>query len=145
MELIHFICPTTINNNHFSDSHLTEWRINVATLNASCPVQASQIRSVRSIEPSNLLTHFSLLPFMCCVGFSEKCYETIHLRYYDIGESWGRIHLRNVEQCTCVAGEIKCERVHYTSKTRFLADRALTMPCFCSAVCFCWNDESETE
>nr|XP_020480063.1 hepatocyte growth factor activator isoform X1 [Monopterus albus]XP_020480064.1 hepatocyte growth factor activator isoform X1 [Monopterus albus]XP_020480065.1 hepatocyte growth factor activator isoform X1 [Monopterus albus] len=44
----------------------------------------------------------------------KKCYETIHLHYYDIGESWGRIHLRNVEQCTCVAGEIKCERVHYT-------------------------------
>ncbi|XP_028285047.1 hepatocyte growth factor activator isoform X2 [Parambassis ranga] len=44
----------------------------------------------------------------------KKCYETIHLRYYDIGESWGRIHLRNVEQCTCVAGEIKCERVRYT-------------------------------
>ncbi|KAF0029216.1 hypothetical protein F2P81_018321 [Scophthalmus maximus] len=44
----------------------------------------------------------------------EKCYETIHLRYYDIGESWGRIHLRNVEQCTCVAGEIECERVRYT-------------------------------
>ncbi|XP_040887214.1 hepatocyte growth factor activator [Toxotes jaculatrix] len=45
----------------------------------------------------------------------KKCYETIHLRYYDIGESWGRIHLRNVEQCTCVAGKIKCERVHYTT------------------------------
>ncbi|XP_047428178.1 hepatocyte growth factor activator isoform X2 [Mugil cephalus] len=44
----------------------------------------------------------------------KKCHETIHLRYYDIGETWGRIHLRNVEQCTCVAGEIKCERVHYT-------------------------------
>ncbi|XP_070710876.1 hepatocyte growth factor activator [Pempheris klunzingeri] len=44
----------------------------------------------------------------------KKCYETAHLRYYDTGESWGRIHLRNVEQCTCVAGEIKCERVRYT-------------------------------
>ncbi|XP_059211012.1 hepatocyte growth factor activator isoform X2 [Centropristis striata] len=44
----------------------------------------------------------------------KKCYETLHLRYYDIGESWGRIHLRNVEQCSCVAGEIKCERVRYT-------------------------------
>ncbi|XP_008296633.1 hepatocyte growth factor activator [Stegastes partitus] len=44
----------------------------------------------------------------------KKCYETTHLRYYDIGESWGRIHLRNVEQCTCVAGEIKCERDRYT-------------------------------
>ncbi|KAK7909850.1 hypothetical protein WMY93_014534 [Mugilogobius chulae] len=27
----------------------------------------------------------------------------------------GRIHLRNVEQCTCVAGETRCERVHYTA------------------------------
>ncbi|XP_030017472.1 hepatocyte growth factor activator isoform X3 [Sphaeramia orbicularis] len=44
----------------------------------------------------------------------KKCYETVHLRYYDTGESWGRIHLRNVEQCTCVEGEIQCERVHYT-------------------------------
>ncbi|KAM6908936.1 hepatocyte growth factor activator [Xenentodon cancila] len=44
----------------------------------------------------------------------KKCFETKHLHFYDIGESWGRIHLRNVEQCTCVAGEIECERVHYT-------------------------------
>ncbi|XP_072315548.1 hepatocyte growth factor activator [Eucyclogobius newberryi] len=45
----------------------------------------------------------------------KNCYETVHLRYYDTGESWGRIHLRNVEQCTCVAGEISCERVYYTA------------------------------
>ncbi|KAM6895193.1 hepatocyte growth factor activator [Lycodopsis pacificus] len=45
----------------------------------------------------------------------KRCYETAHLRYYDTGESWGRIHRRNVEQCTCVAGEIKCERVRYTT------------------------------
>ncbi|XP_040038449.2 hepatocyte growth factor activator serine protease isoform X1 [Gasterosteus aculeatus] len=44
----------------------------------------------------------------------KKCYETAHLRYYDIGESWGRIHLRNVEQCTCVSGEIECERTRYS-------------------------------
>ncbi|KAM9425730.1 LOW QUALITY PROTEIN: hepatocyte growth factor activator [Pholidichthys leucotaenia] len=50
----------------------------------------------------------------------RKCYETLHLHYYDIGESWGRIHLRNVEQCTCVAGEIKCERVRYTTCSRNL-------------------------
>ncbi|CAK6952831.1 hepatocyte growth factor activator [Scomber scombrus] len=62
----------------------------------------------------------------CPEGFSgrlceqKKCYETIHLRYYDIGESWGRIHLRNVEQCTCVAGEIKCERVRYTISRRII-------------------------
>lgn len=51
---------------------------------------------------------------------SEKCYEATHLRRYDTGESWGRIHLRNVEQCTCEAGEISCQRVHYTSKMCFL-------------------------
>ncbi|XP_067117644.1 hepatocyte growth factor activator isoform X2 [Osmerus mordax] len=44
----------------------------------------------------------------------RKCYETVHLRYYDIGESWGRIHLRNVEQCRCVAGQISCKNTHYT-------------------------------
>ncbi|XP_068612163.1 hepatocyte growth factor activator [Brachionichthys hirsutus] len=44
----------------------------------------------------------------------KRCYETRHLRYYDSGESWGRIHLRNVEQCTCAAGEMACERVRYT-------------------------------
>uniref|UniRef100_A0AAY5KXM7 trypsin n=1 Tax=Esox lucius TaxID=8010 RepID=A0AAY5KXM7_ESOLU len=42
-----------------------------------------------------------------------KCFETIHLRYYDNGESWGRIHLRNVERCTCADGDISCERVPY--------------------------------
>lgn len=45
----------------------------------------------------------------------KKCYETLHLRYYDMGESWGRIHLRNVEQCSCEAGEAECERVPYTT------------------------------
>lgn len=67
---------------------------------------------------SSIPSHISTYRLLCFVSFfSEKCYETIHLRYYDIGDSWGRIHLRNVEQCTCVAGEIKCERVRYTSKT----------------------------
>ncbi|KAJ8383161.1 hypothetical protein SKAU_G00039390 [Synaphobranchus kaupii] len=44
----------------------------------------------------------------------QKCYEEVHHRYYDTGESWGRIHNRNVEQCTCVSGVIQCERVRYT-------------------------------
>uniref|UniRef100_A0A3B4BG85 trypsin n=1 Tax=Periophthalmus magnuspinnatus TaxID=409849 RepID=A0A3B4BG85_9GOBI len=47
----------------------------------------------------------------------KKCYETLHLRFYDTGESWGRIHLRNVEQCTCVSGERRCERAHYTCRS----------------------------
>uniref|UniRef100_A0AAV2KSB6 trypsin n=1 Tax=Knipowitschia caucasica TaxID=637954 RepID=A0AAV2KSB6_KNICA len=45
----------------------------------------------------------------------KKCYESEHRRYYDTGESWGRIHMRNVEQCLCVEGESRCERVHYTA------------------------------
>ncbi|XP_013874993.1 hepatocyte growth factor activator [Austrofundulus limnaeus] len=45
----------------------------------------------------------------------KRCYETLHLRYYDVGATWGRIHLRNVEQCTCVAGEAECQRVRYTT------------------------------
>ncbi|XP_020567298.1 hepatocyte growth factor activator isoform X2 [Oryzias latipes] len=58
---------------------------------------------------------------LCAEGFAgrlceqKKCYETTHLRFYDTGESWGRIHLRNVEQCTCVEGEIQCQRVPYTT------------------------------
>ncbi|XP_064201046.1 hepatocyte growth factor activator [Anguilla rostrata] len=44
----------------------------------------------------------------------SKCYEEVHHRYYDVGESWGRIHNRNVEQCTCASGVIDCERVRYT-------------------------------
>lgn len=67
--------------------------------------------SRRSDQLVSLLSHFNLLPL-----YSEKCYETKHLRYYDSGETWGRIHLRNVEQCTCVSGDIQCERVRYTSK-----------------------------
>ncbi|XP_061620538.1 hepatocyte growth factor activator isoform X3 [Phyllopteryx taeniolatus] len=56
----------------------------------------------------------------CPEGFSgrlcehKQCYETVHLRHYDAGESWGRIHLRNVEQCTCVGGKIECQRARYT-------------------------------
>lgn len=76
-----------------------------------------------------LCSHVSTCYFsMLHVCFSEKCYETIHLRYYVAGETWGRIHLRNVEQCTCAAGEIKCERVRYTSKIRRL----------------CWPEQKES-
>uniref|UniRef100_A0A3Q2ZUZ0 trypsin n=1 Tax=Kryptolebias marmoratus TaxID=37003 RepID=A0A3Q2ZUZ0_KRYMA len=44
----------------------------------------------------------------------KKCYETLHLRHYDVGETWGRIHLRSVEQCTCLVWGAECQRVHYT-------------------------------
>ncbi|XP_058481235.1 hepatocyte growth factor activator isoform X3 [Solea solea] len=80
-----------------------------------------------------LIPHIRTFECSCPDGFSgrlcdqKRCYETVHLRYYDIGESWGRIHLRNVEQCTCVAGEIKCERVRYTMCRK--------NPCFNDGVC----------
>ncbi|XP_036439056.1 hepatocyte growth factor activator isoform X3 [Colossoma macropomum] len=43
----------------------------------------------------------------------SKCYEPLHLRHYDIGESWGRIQLRNVELCKCLSEGVSCERVRY--------------------------------
>ncbi|KAG9259897.1 hepatocyte growth factor activator [Astyanax mexicanus] len=43
----------------------------------------------------------------------SKCYESLHLRYYDIEESWGRIHKRNVELCRCLREGVSCERVRY--------------------------------
>lgn len=66
-----------------------------------------------------LMSFISAHVSTCCLP--EKCYETLHLRYYDVGATWGRIHLRNVEQCTCVAGEAECQRVRYTSKSDFVA------------------------
>ncbi|XP_076850045.1 hepatocyte growth factor activator serine proteases-like [Brachyhypopomus gauderio] len=44
----------------------------------------------------------------------KKCYESLHWRHYDIGDSWGRIRMRNVEQCTCGPGGVSCLRVRYT-------------------------------
>ncbi|XP_056156165.1 hepatocyte growth factor activator [Lampris incognitus] len=67
-----------------------------------------------------LVPHLRTFECTCPESFTgkqceqRKCYETLHLRYYDTGESWGRIHWRNVERCTCVAGETVCERVRYT-------------------------------
>ncbi|XP_015254540.1 PREDICTED: hepatocyte growth factor activator isoform X1 [Cyprinodon variegatus] len=70
----------------------------------------------------------------------KKCYEAAHLRHYDIGESWGRIHLRNVEQCTCEAGEISCQRVHYRMCRRNPCKNQGTCRLITSTgkeVCFC--------
>ncbi|XP_061565611.1 hepatocyte growth factor activator isoform X2 [Cololabis saira] len=72
----------------------------------------------------------------------KKCFETKHSRHYDIGESWGRIHLRNVEQCTCAAGEIKCERVHYTKCSTNPCQNDGTcrlIPSTGKEVCYCKN------
>lgn len=89
--------------------------------------------------PLSFFSHYTFcLPFMFffCVALSGRCYETLHQRYYDNGASWGRIHLRNVEQCTCVAGEISCERVRYTSKAPplFLWPWLRLPPGFCAAL-----------
>ncbi|XP_072526388.1 hepatocyte growth factor activator isoform X2 [Salminus brasiliensis] len=51
--------------------------------------------------------------FMGPVCELSKCYESLHLRFYNIGESWGRIRLRNVELCKCLSEGVSCERVRY--------------------------------
>ncbi|XP_051555161.1 hepatocyte growth factor activator-like [Myxocyprinus asiaticus] len=64
--------------------------------------------------------HLQSFECVCQDGFTgalceqKKCYELLHLKYYDIGQSWGRIYLRNVELCTCLAGGVTCTRAHYT-------------------------------
>ncbi|XP_041925023.1 hepatocyte growth factor activator isoform X1 [Alosa sapidissima] len=56
----------------------------------------------------------------CPEGFSgrrceeRKCFEETHLRYYDSGDSWGRIANRLVEQCSCLDGKTLCESTRYT-------------------------------
>ncbi|RXN01813.1 Protein Dok-7 [Acipenser ruthenus] len=44
-----------------------------------------------------------------------KCYDQTHLKYYNIGETWGRIHTGKVEQCTCTDSLIVCQPVRYTA------------------------------
>ncbi|MGH0143409.1 UNVERIFIED_CONTAM: hypothetical protein FKN15_016740 [Acipenser sinensis] len=46
---------------------------------------------------------------------SLKCYDQTHLKYYNIGETWGRIHTGKVEQCTCTDSLIVCQPVRYTA------------------------------
>ncbi|KAM3590552.1 uncharacterized protein V6R79_011763 [Siganus canaliculatus] len=92
------------------------------------PCQANPCQNGGICKPTSQSRSFQCL---CPESFSgrlcqqKKCYETLHLRYYDAGESWGRIHLRNVEQCTCDAGQVKCERVHYTASRRIIPMNAL--------------------
>lgn len=59
----------------------------------------------------------AVLSFSSVLWFVEKCYEPLHLKYYDTGESWGRIYMRNVELCTCLSGVVTCERARYTGTT----------------------------
>ncbi|XP_048042125.1 hepatocyte growth factor activator isoform X1 [Megalobrama amblycephala] len=65
-------------------------------------------------------TNLDSFDCVCPDGFSgalcekKKCYEPLHLKHYDIGESWGRIYQRSVELCTCLGGEVSCKRARYT-------------------------------
>ncbi|RXN30138.1 hepatocyte growth factor activator [Labeo rohita] len=64
--------------------------------------------------------HLNSFDCVCPDGFTgalcenKKCYEPLHLKYYDIGDSWGRIHRRSVELCTCLSGGVSCKRARYT-------------------------------
>lgn len=119
---INFMWHALQNNKVFSfeilqcQTTISKIKSEVSLFKCITPSRFALHAPLSSSVPSHISTHCLL----CVVSsFSERCYETIHLRYYDTGESWGRIHLRNVEQCTCEAGEIKCERVRYTSKICF--------------------------
>ncbi|XP_056318454.1 hepatocyte growth factor activator [Danio aesculapii] len=69
-------------------------------------------------------THRNSFHCICADGFTgalcekRKCYEPLHLKHYDIGESWSRIYLRSVEMCTCVSAGAVCERTRYTVCSR---------------------------
>ncbi|XP_026885627.2 hepatocyte growth factor activator [Electrophorus electricus] len=66
-----------------------------------------------------VVTYRHMFECTCLTAFTgpvcelERCYESLHMRHYDIGESWGRIRMRNVEQCTCGGDGVTCERVRY--------------------------------
>ncbi|KAM8880870.1 hepatocyte growth factor activator isoform 1-T2 [Synchiropus picturatus] len=76
----------------------------------------------------------------CPDGFSgmlcehKRCYETVHLRHYDTGESWGRINLRNVEHCTCKAGDISRQHIR-TAPTDHLEEEILQPADDCIVKC----------
>ncbi|XP_043928663.1 hepatocyte growth factor activator [Protopterus annectens] len=44
----------------------------------------------------------------------EKCFDESRYKYFDIGETWGRIWQMNVEQCTCNEKGIACSRIKFT-------------------------------
>lgn len=87
------------------------------------------------------MSHLLVLSFSSVLWFVEKCYEPLHLKYYDIGESWGRIYMRNVELCTCLSGGVTCERTRYTgmtnSNTWYLIARGCFFPFNTVYVCVC--------
>ncbi|XP_039607564.1 hepatocyte growth factor activator-like isoform X1 [Polypterus senegalus] len=56
-----------------------------------------------------------------------KCYEAAHLKYYDVGDIWGRIYEGRVEQCSCSKGIIECQVVRYRGCS--------TNPCQNNATC----------
>ncbi|KAM4807628.1 hepatocyte growth factor activator [Rhinophrynus dorsalis] len=59
---------------------------------------------------------------------TEKCFDEDHYEYYDIGESWSRIHSGKVETCTCQDGMIECHR-----RERYTA--CIENPCLNGGAC----------
>ncbi|XP_041132843.1 hepatocyte growth factor activator-like isoform X1 [Polyodon spathula] len=69
-----------------------------------------------------------------------KCYDQTHLRYYNIGETWGRVHTGKVEQCTCIDSLIVCQPVQYTACSTNPCQHEGTCRLIVSSgesVCFC--------
>ncbi|XP_078250228.1 hepatocyte growth factor activator serine protease [Pogona vitticeps] len=46
-----------------------------------------------------------------------KCFDGTLYEYFETGESWARIFLGRVEQCTCVNSQIECQQEQYTECT----------------------------
>lgn len=57
-----------------------------------------------------------------------KCFDEAHYQYYDIGDSWDRIHNGRVERCTCKNSKIECH-----TGERYTA--CLMNPCQNGAAC----------
>ncbi|XP_067885357.1 hepatocyte growth factor activator [Heterodontus francisci] len=57
----------------------------------------------------------------------EKCFERLHLKYYDIGETWTRILHGVVEKCNCSEGGIHSEPIR--------SEACETNPCLYGGMC----------
>ncbi|XP_044537704.1 hepatocyte growth factor activator [Gracilinanus agilis] len=57
----------------------------------------------------------------------SKCFDETRYEYFDIDESWARIHQGVVEWCSCSRGHIDCETIRYTA--------CVNNPCLHDSVC----------
>ncbi|XP_027692243.1 hepatocyte growth factor activator [Vombatus ursinus] len=57
----------------------------------------------------------------------EKCFDDTRYEYFDIDESWPRIHQGVVEWCNCSRAHIDCEKIRYTA--------CINNPCLHDSVC----------